>query len=267
MSLSKKGILSIILLITLQSCDRDLGPIVDRRDYTISEYWSLSISAAGNQDCNYNYKLFYIDIPKDKEGHYRFPYITPVDLASGRILPEETIWPAWTILADSFDLKWADMDIGLVNCTGNIVENEISSGWTCTAQRAECTWQSEKGLVDAENGSFEKDITTGRTRLYFCAWTEGASRVYITADFIDGQVELVKCGKTKLYTDIWKISGSPVAQPSQPPIPAECASEGFYEFPSTSTPLVVKTHIVKPTGEVVREKTITEGIELNARTN
>jgi len=167
-------------------------------------------------------------------------------------------------------LKWADLDIGLVNCIGNIAGNEISSGWTCTAQRAECTWRSERGLVDVESGSFEKDPATGKTRLYFRAWTEGASRVYITADFVDGQLELVKCGKTNLLMDAWMISGAPEYSRSarirqdqpvpapDPPDTSACISEGYYEFPSTSSPLVVTTHIVKPSGEIVREKTVTE---------
>lgn len=261
-------ILYVVFLITALSCD--IRPVENEKSVTAfvtSEDWSLSRSAAGNQDCNY--KLYYLNFPKDKEGHYHSPYIAPVDLSVGLIGLEEFIWPYGFADPSFFEMEWGDRyNEGLVKCTGNIVGNEIISSWTCTGPNAACTWQAEKGLVDVENGSFEKNPATGNTRLYFRAWTEGASRVYITADFIDGQLELVKCGKTNLLMDAWMISGTPeysrsaqIGQDQPAPDPPDisaCINEGYYEFPSTSSPLVVKTHIVKPSGEIVREKTVTE---------
>ena len=253
----------IVLLISSVSCGSPQIQSHTEIYYApIWEYLSLSRSAVGNPECTD--KLYYLQVMKTRKAgeasSYSCQEVTPVDLTSGQISLEEIFGPNSTTSSQNIFAEWSEWsegNIGNINCNGRIVGNDIDAiVWTCSGTYTECIWQSEKGLADVENGSFEKDIATGKTKLYFRAWTENAARVYLTADFIDGQVDLVKCGKTRLNMDIWKISADPA-----------CSSEGFYEFPSTSNPLVVKTHIVKPTEEIVREKTITEGVELNAGAN
>ena len=227
-----------------------------------SEQWSLTMCAGGGLDCN---KQYYVNFDIGERGNPRYYFsnwLIPIVLTSGQIALGDYIGtygnygdtaPLPDVIVHWLETK--DDHIFDIVCNGKVSGDEMSG--LCTQQSfisgltATSTWRAQKGLVDVENGSFVKDFATGKTRLYFRAWTEDATRVYITADFIDGRIDLVKCGKTNLYMDIWKISND-----------AACSSEGFYEFPSTSSPLAVQTHIVKPSGEIVREKTVSEGIEV-----
>ncbi len=248
-------LLILVLLITIASCrERTTADI----DYVnIDEYWTLyrsSGEASGE-------KIYYLTIVKSAAPGApfgTFQYITPVNFSSGDLsLGEKLQTQTLQHSLPDISFSWFSLteEDGEITCTGQINGDVMSGQWTqkiiSSGLTGTGTWRASKGLDDVENGSFKRNVDTGKTQIYFRAWADSASRVYVTSDFITGAVELVKCGKTTLNIDIWKISNTP-----------DCSSEGYYEFPTPSGSLVVKTHIVKPSGEIVREKIITDGTEI-----
>jgi hypothetical protein len=271
MQLFNKSIFLLLVVIMFASCngtDNATGENGQSLAPTIEE-WSLWLCNVDGSDCAKQYYVEFTLYEQNGGGGdvgYGISRLTPIIQTSGQIALGDAFWTNGQVASPpDVTIWWQESIVGSTNtdtieCSGKASRDEMSGECTQGWQGA---WKAQRGLVDLENGSFEKDIASGKTRLYFRAWTENASSVYIAATFIDGQIELVKCDEIKYYSskqeehtlDIWKISSSPT-----------CSSEGYYEFPSTSTPLVVQTHIVTDNGEIIREKTITEGVELNTGT-
>jgi hypothetical protein len=192
-------------------------------------------------------------LPQDVAA-YSSTTLRHVSLASGQIALGAYIGLTNKISGQDVTLEWVDISaVEAVTCTGKI--NSDSMGGDFITQQSYSsssgTWRAVKGLDDVENGSYVRYAASGRTQIYFRAWTENASSVYLTGDFIAGSVDLVRCGKTALNIDIWNISNT-----------ADCSSESYYEFVSQSSPITVDVHIVTSAGEIVRTKTITYGSDV-----
>lgn len=247
---TKATILYLFLFVVISSCSNTKEETTDTSLAPPYDDWTLYQTTTGSSNEEaLSYFAVLRDTPANAGGVLRH-----VSLSSGQITFGEDIAPSITITGQDITLEWSDTSaVEAVTCTGKINSDSMSGDFIIQKPYSSSsgTWRAIKGLDDVENGSYVRYLDSGRTQIYFRAWTKNASRVYLTGSFISGSVNLVKCGQTVLKMDIWNISNT-----------ADCSSESYYEFTSQTSPITVDVHIVSSSGEIVRTKTITYGSDV-----
>lgn len=242
----RAAILYLFLIVVVSSCSQ-VKTIVEPPPPQFDN-WTLFQTTTGSSN---EEALSYFTLPQDSASSST-GQIRNVSLASGQITLGEDILLDIRTTGQDITLEWLN-NSGAITLTGKINGDNMSGDWIMQQSYSSSsgTWRAVKGLDDVENGSYVRYVASGRTQIYFRAWTENASSVYLTGDLIAGSVDLVRCGKTALNMDIWNISNT-----------ADCSSESYYEFVSQTSPSTVDVHIVTSSGEIVRTKSITYGSDL-----